>query len=151
MGGVISSITSSSSGATLKVSFFMLLGRGVFSLVDCTPCEDLTMCPLIVSTECGQLFSAFEYVSPDHVSKLPFFTALSHMYLTGNPDAAWMYRTSASTLGISYALYDEVVVCIFGMWCITNSSVGFKAKRHSLGSYFSLNPVRFGLLPGDKI
>ena len=119
-------------------------------MVDRTPCKDWTMCDLIVSTAHGKYFSALEYVSPGHVSKFPFFISLSHMDLTGNPNAACMYRTSASTLGRSYALYDERVVCLFVVWCSSNSLVGFRAKRHSVGSYFSLQPVRIGLLLGKN-
>ena len=105
---------------------------------------------MIISTARGQYFAAFEYVSPEHVSNFPFFIYLSHVDLTGNPDAACMYPTSASTLGRSYALYAEGVVCIFGVWCISNYSVGFIAKGHSLISYFSLQPVRIGLPPGKN-
>ena len=72
------------------------------------------------------------------------------MDLTGNPDAACMYRTSASTLGRSYTLFAEGVVCLFGVWYISNSSVGFRAKRHSLDSSFSLQPVSIGLPLGDR-
>ena len=36
------------------------------------------------------------------------------------------------------------------MWCIINSSVGFRAKRHSLGSFVSLQPVRIGLPFGES-
>ena len=61
-----------------------------------------------------------------------------------------MYHTSASTLGRLYALCDEGVVCLFGVLCISKSSVGFRAKRHSLGSSFSLQPVRIGLPLGEK-
>ena len=61
-----------------------------------------------------------------------------------------MYRTSASTLGISYALYAERVVCLFVVWCSSNSLVVFRAKHHSLDSSFSLQPVRIGLPPGEK-
>ena len=88
----------------------MSLGGGVFFLVDLTPCKDWTMCPLIVSTARGQYFAAFEYVSPDHVSKIPFLIDLRHVDLTGNPAAACMYRTSASTLGRLYELCAEGVV-----------------------------------------
>ena len=56
----------------LDVSLFISIGGGVFFLVDCTPCEDWTMCPLIVSTACVQYFAAFEYVSPGYVSKFPY-------------------------------------------------------------------------------
>ena len=78
------------------------------------------------------------------------FFSLSHVYLTRNPDAACMHRTSASTLGILYALYAEGVVCLFDVWFISNSSVSFRAKRRSLGSYFSLQPVRISLPPGEN-
>ena len=36
------------------------------------------------------------------------------------------------------------------MWCSSNSLVGFRSKRHSLGSYFSIQPVSIGLPPGDN-
>ena len=56
-----------------------------------------------------------------------------------------MYRTSASTLGRVYALCAEEFVCLFDVWCIRNSSVGFRTKRHIIDSFFSLQPVRIGL------
>ena len=108
------------------------------------------MCTLIVSTACGKYFAALEYVSSGHVSKFPFLFALSHVDFTGKPVATCMYRTSASTLGRSYALYAEEFVCIFGVCCFRNSSVGFRANDHSLGSFFSLQPVRIGLPSGEK-
>ena len=62
-----------------------------------------------------------------------------------------MYLTNDSTLGRSYALYAERVVCIlYVVWYISNSLVGFKAKQNSLGSFFNLQPVRIGLPPGDN-
>ena len=61
-----------------------------------------------------------------------------------------MYHTSASTLGRSYALCSEGVVCLFDVCFINNYSVGFRAKRHSLGSLFSLQPVRIGLPFGEN-
>ena len=73
------------------------------------------MCHFIVSTARGKYLAAFEYVSPGHVSKFPLFIALSHVDLTGDPDTAFMYLTSASTLGRSYALYSEKVVCILSV------------------------------------
>ena len=87
-------------------------------LVDRTPCDDCTIWPLRVSTDCGQYFAAFEYVSPGHVAKFPFLIALIHVDFTGNPAAACMYLTRASELGISYALCAAgvirfVVVSIF--------------------------------------
>ena len=95
--------------------------------------------------------SAFEYVSPGHVSKFPLFISLSHVDLTENPDAACMYLTIDSTLGRSYALYSERVVCLLSVVCYSsNSLVGFRAKCHSLGSSFSLQPVSIGLPPGDN-
>ena len=36
------------------------------------------------------------------------------------------------------------------MCCSSSSLVGFRAKRHSLGSYFSLQPIRIFLPPGDN-
>ena len=67
--------------------------------MDPTPCEDCTICPLRVSTDCGQYFASFEYGSPGHVAKFPFFIALSHVDFTVNPAAACMYFTRASKLG----------------------------------------------------
>ena len=119
-------------------------------MVDCTPCEDWTMCYLIISTARGQYFAAFEYVSTDHVSKFPLLINLSHVYLTGNPASACMYCTSDYTLGRSYALCAEGVFCLFDVWCISNSSVGFRAKRHSLGSFFSIQSVKIGLPFGEN-
>ena len=109
------------------------------------------MCPLIVSTARGQYLAALEYVSPGHVSKFPLFIALSHHELTGNPDSACMYCTSASTLGRSYALKYERFVCLISVvWCSSNSLVGFRAKHHILGSSFSIQPVQIGLPPGEN-
>ena len=108
------------------------------------------MFPLIISTACGQYFAVFEYFGSGHVSKFPSFIALSHVDLTGNPSATCMYRTSASTLGRSYALYSEGVIFLFGVCCISNSLVCFRANRHSLVSFFYLQPVRVGLHSGDK-
>ena len=62
-----------------------------------------------------------------------------------------MYLTSALKLGRSYTLYAEIVFCLLSVvWCSSNSLVGFREKRHSLGSYFSLQPIRIGLHPGDS-
>ena len=36
------------------------------------------------------------------------------------------------------------------MWCSSNSLVGFREKRHSLRSSFSLQTVRIGLTPGEN-
>ena len=74
------------------------------------------MFPLIFFIVRGQNFAVFEYVSPGHVSKCPFLIDLIRVDLTGNTDAACMYRTIASTFGRLYALYAEGVVCIFGVW-----------------------------------
>ena len=106
----------------------MPLRGGVFSLVDRTTCQDWTMCPLIVFTACGKYFAALEYVSSGHVSKFPFFIALSHVDFTGNPAAVCMYHTSASTLGRSYALYAEEVLCIFGLCVIWQLLSWFQRK-----------------------
>ena len=61
-----------------------------------------------------------------------------------------MYRTSAYTLGRSYVLCAEGFFWIFDVCFIINSSVGFRAKRHSLGSFFSIQPVRIGLPFGEN-
>ena len=62
-----------------------------------------------------------------------------------------MYLTSFSTLGISYALYTERVVCLLSVvWRSSNSLVVFRENLHSLVSSFSLQPVRIGLPPGDN-
>ena len=70
--------------------------------------------------------------------------------MTGNPEAASMHCTSASTLGRSYTLYYEGVVCICDVWCIRNSSDGFRLKHPSLDSSFSIQTVRIDLPLGDK-
>ena len=71
--------------------------------------------------------------------------------MTGNPDAACMYHISAYTLGRSYALYSERVVCLLSVvWCSSNYFVGFILKRYSIGSYFSLQPIRIGLPPSEN-
>ena len=109
------------------------------------------MWPLIVSTAYGQYLAAFEYVSPGHVSKLPLFIALSHIDLNGNPDAACMDCTSASTLGRSYVLYSERIVCLLSiLWYSSNYLVGFRSKRHSLGSSLSIQPVKIVLTTGEN-
>ena len=109
-GGGISSLSSSSCSVAFSGSFFMPLGGGVFFLVDRTPWEDWTIRPLMVSTARGQYFDAFEYVSSGHVAKFSFSIDLSHVDLTVNHAVACMYRTSASMIGISYALCAEGVV-----------------------------------------
>ena len=120
MGGEIYSLSSSSDSVDLDVSFFKSLGGGAFFLVDRTPCKDWTMCPLMVSTAQGQYLAEFEYFSSVHVSNFSFLIALSHVELTGDPTAACMYRTSASTLGRSYALCAEVIVCLFMCGALAN-------------------------------
>ena len=70
---------------------------------------------LIASTDCGQYLAAFEYVRPGYVSKFSLFIALGHVDLTGSPDAACMYRTSASKIGRSYALYADRVFCFLSV------------------------------------
>ena len=109
------------------------------------------MCPFIISTACGKYLATFEYVSPGHVPNFPLCISRSHVDLFGNPDAACMYRTSDTTLGILYALYAEKVVCLLSVvWCICNSLFGFRSNCHSLVSSFSLHPVRMGLPPGEN-
>ena len=150
MGGGISSIFSSS-GATLKIPFFMLLCGDIFFLVDHNPWEYWTMLPFIVSTARGKYLAAFVYVRPDRFSKCPLFIALSHVDLTRYPDAACMYRNIASTIGRSYALYDNRVICLFYVfWFSSNSLFGLRVKRHSFGISFSLHPIRMGLPPGKN-
>ena len=109
------------------------------------------MCPLIVSTECRQYLAPFEYVSPGQVSKFPLFISLSQFDLTRNPDVACMYRTSASKIGRSYALYSERVAWVISVvWCSGNSLYGFIVNGHSLGSSFYLHPIRMGLPLGEN-
>ena len=83
----------------LAGAFLLPLDLCFCFLVDLTPCKDCTICPLIVSTARGKYFAALEYVNPGHVAKFTFLIALSHVDFTGNPAAACMYRTKASTLG----------------------------------------------------
>ena len=62
-----------------------------------------------------------------------------------------MYLASASILVRLYTLYAERVVCIMSvLWCSRSYLVGFRAKHHSLSIYFSFQPVRIGLPPGDN-
>ena len=116
--------------------------------MDLTPCDDCTIWPLRVSTDCGQYFASFEYVIPGHVAKFPFLIALIHVDFTENPAAACMYLTRDSKLGRSYALCAAgfirfVVVSIFPF------PFGFREKRHSFGRFFSLHPVKTVLPSGD--
>ena len=88
---------------------------------------------------------------PGHISNFPLFIALSHVDLTVNHDAACMYRTRASTMGISYALYAERVVSLLSGVCFGRCySLGCRAKRHSFEISFSLYPVRMGLPSGEN-
>ena len=71
--------------------------------------------------------------------------------MTGNPDAACMYLTSASTLGRSYALYAKLIVILLsGVWSSRGSLLGNRSKHNSFGIPFSLNPVRMGLTLGKN-
>ena len=109
--------------------------------MDRTPCDDCTMWPLRVSTDCGQYFAAFEYVSPGHVAKFPFLIALIHVDFTGNPAAACMYLTRASKIGRLYALCAAGVIR-FVVVSIFPCPFGLRAKIHSFGRFFSLHPVK---------
>ena len=116
--------------------------------MDRTPCDDCTIWPLRFSTERGQYFAAFEYVSPGHVAKFPFLIYLSHVDLTGNTAAACMYLTRNSKLGRSYALCASGVIRFF-IVSIFPCPFGLRAKRHIFGTLFSLHPVKTVLLSGD--
>ena len=106
---------------------------------------------MIVSTARGEYLALFEYVTPGKLSKFPLIAALSHVDLTGNPDDAYMYRTSDSMLGISYALYADIVVYLLSVvWCSSNSLFGFRLKRHIFDSSFSIHPVRMRLPLGEN-
>ena len=98
MGGWISSSLHCFSSVTWSGDFLLPLDWCLFFLVDITPCEDWTICTLMISTVCGQYLAALEYVNPGHVSKFPFFIALSHVDLTGSPAGACIYLTRASIL-----------------------------------------------------
>ena len=107
------------------------------------------MWPFIVSTARGQYLDAFEQVRPGHVSKFPLFISLSHVDLIEYPDAACMYLHSASTLGRSYALYNELVFILLS-WFSRGSLLGHTAKRHRFGISFSLHHARMGLHLGEN-
>ena len=71
--------------------------------------------------------------------------------MTGNPDAACMYLTSASTFGRSYALYAKLIVILLsGVWSSRGYWLGNRSKHNSFGIPFSLNPVRMGLTLGKN-
>ena len=97
-----------------------------------------------VSTDCGQYFAAFEYVSPGHVVKFPFFIDLSHVDFAVNLAAACMYLTRASKLGRSYALCTAGAIR-FVVVSILSCPFGLKTKRHSLGRVFYLHPIKMVL------
>ena len=84
--------------------------------------------------------------------RLKFFCiALDHVDLTGNPDAACMYLTSASTLGRLYVLSADLLVLLISGFCFVRGSLlGRRAKRNSFGIHFSLNPMRMGLPSGNN-
>ena len=116
--------------------------------MDHNPCDYCTIWPLRVSTDCGQYFAAFEYVSPGHVAKFPFLVSLSHVDFTGNPAAACMYLTRASKLGRLYALCASVVIR-FVVVSIFPCLFYFRENRHSFGRFFSLHPVKIFFPFGD--
>ena len=119
-----------------------------YFLVDCIPCDDFTIWPLIVSTDCGKYLASFEYVSPGHVAKFPLLIALSHLYFTWNPVTACMYLTRASKLGISYALCSAGVIR-FVVVSIFPCPFHLRAKSHTFGRFFYIYPVKIVLPSGD--
>ena len=109
------------------------------------------MLPFIVSTAREKYLAAFVYVRPDRFPKCPLFIDLGHVDLTRYHTTACMYRTSASTIGRSYTLYADIVICLFSvLWLSSNSLFGLRVKSHSFGIYFSLHPIRMGLNPGKN-
>ena len=116
--------------------------------MDRTPCDDCTIWPLRFSTDCGQYFAAFEYVSPGHVAKFPFLIVLSHVDFAGNPDAACMYLVRAYKIGRLYTLCAAGVIRFVAV-SIFPCPFGFRAKRHSFGRFFYLHPVKIVLTSGD--
>ena len=150
MGGGISSI-SSSSGATLNITFFMFISGGVFFVVDHKPWEDWTMCTFIALTSRQKYLAAFEYVRSGHISKFPLFIALRHVDLNGNHDASCVYCTSVSTLGRLYALYTEIVAFLpYRVYCSRSFLFSIREKRHSFGISLYRHTVRMGLPPGEN-
>ena len=62
-----------------------------------------------------------------------------------------MYQTNSSTLGISYALYDVIIVWLLsGSWFGRCSLIGRRAKSHSFGISFPLHPGKMGLPSGEN-
>ena len=116
--------------------------------MDHTPCEDCTIWPLRVSTDCGQYFAAFEYVSPGHVANFPFLISLSHVDFTGNPAAACMYLNRDSKLGRPYAFCAAGVIRFVVVY-IFPCPFGLRTKRHRFGRFFSLHSVKIVLPYGD--
>ena len=113
-----------------------------------TPCEDCTICPLRVSTDCGQYFAAFEYFSPGHVAESTFFIAIRYVYFTRNPAGTSMYFTRASKLGKSFAFFAAGEIR-FVVVSILSCSFGLRGKCHSLGSVFYLHLVKIVLPSGE--
>ena len=149
MGGGISYTSSSFSGSTLKVPFYTSRWGHIFlgwlnslQVLDHVPFDHVHFtctipCCILVCLSWPCL-------------KIVLFISLSHVDLTGNPDATCMYRTSASTLGTSYALYSDIVSFLFVVWFSRKSLVGFRVKRHSIGGSFSFQPVSIFLPPSEK-
>ena len=76
------------------------------------PLQGLKHTPFDFSTVCGKHFAALEYVSPGHVSKVPFLIVLINVDFTGNPATVYMYCNGSSTLVILLALCAAGVVGI---------------------------------------
>ena len=85
------------------------------------------------------------------MEKLLALMADSQLDLTGNPVAAWRYRTRALTLGRSWALRAAGVVGGVGRKDETGLSSGRREKRDSLAPVVSLHPLsRMVLLSFEK-
>ena len=147
MGGSSSSSSYYFSIVVFSLTFLFFDSCEFSFLLDRTPCEDCTIWPLRVSTDCGQYFAAFEYVGPIHVENFPFFITLSHVAFTGNQAAACMYITRDSKLGRSYALCAAGVIR-FVVLSMFSCPICLRGKRHIFGRFFSLHPVKI-FLPSD--
>ena len=140
-----------SGGDKSFIFYFFCWCVSIFAFVDHTAWCGCTICPLSVSIYCGKYLAAFKYVKPGQVSKLPAFMDFSQVDLIGKPAAACRNLTSASTLGISYALNAEIVACfIFGLGCGRSFVIGRKAKRQNFGMTFYQHTLRMGLPVGEN-
>ena len=102
------------------------------TLVEKTPWRDCLMWPWRVSNEIGQYLDALAEVRTGQEAYLPALVAVSQIYLTRKPAAAWRYRTRVPTLGILLEFRATGTV-----WqCLRTVLLGRSDKCHSLASKF---------------